>query len=165
MKPTGRDLETRGPEAGYESTLHLVAHAPVPDGLEERVHAALQAAPRRGRILAWPRAAGWAPALTRVAAAAAIVMVVAGGGWSAYRHAQLRPAAKVVVMPVPQVAAPATGGFSNAGAMRTPQTVKGPAVVEMPKPKAAKKHRIAKPASAIEPAADAAQPVAAGTSK
>ena len=119
----------KGEPAGYDATLHLVTHAPVPDGLEERVHAALQTAPRSGRLLAWPAAAGW----VRSAAAAAIVFVVAGGGWGVYRHAQLHQPAKVNAAPAPQVAAPAAGGFSSAGAIRTPQTVKGPAAEEMPK--------------------------------
>lgn len=171
MKPTGQDMETRGPAAaggpGYEATLHLLTHAAVPDGLEKRVHAALAAAPRRGLILEWPWAASW----MRAAAAAAIVAVVAGGGWGVYRHAQQHQPTRVIAAP-PQVTAPATGGFSSAGAVRTPQTVKGPAVVETPKAKAmnkpatAGKRGVVKPkASAEQPAADAAQPVAAGAAK
>jgi hypothetical protein len=127
MTSTGQIGEKPG--EGYDATLHLVTHAQVPEGLEGRVHAALEAAPRRGWLLEWPAAEGW----LRAAAAAAIVVVVAGGGWGVYRHAQMHQPAKVTVMPAPQVTAPTTGGFSSAGAIRTPQTVKGPTVVEMPK--------------------------------
>ena len=55
-----------------EETLRLVASLPAPDGLEDRVNAALSAAERRGRVLAWPRAirpeSGW----MRTAAAASL---------------------------------------------------------------------------------------------
>jgi hypothetical protein len=129
--------------AGYEATLHLVTHAPVPEGLQERVQAALESAPRRGRLLEWPGAAGW----LRSAAAAAIVFVVAGGGWGVYRHAQLHQPAKVTATPAPQVSAPTSGGFSSAGAIRTPQTVKGPEVGEEPKPNVEKKQLVVKPIS------------------
>ena len=114
-------------ESGYESTLHLVTHAPVPAGIEHRVHAALQAAPRSARILAWPMA-GW----VRTAAAAAIVVVVGGGGWGVYRHAQVHQPSRMIASPAPVVVAPTAGGFSSAGAIRTPQTVKGPAAIETP---------------------------------
>lgn len=112
-----------------EETLRLLAHAPVPEGLEGRMHAALRSAPRRTRVLAWPGPAGepsaaWlASSWMRTAAAAAIVFVVAGGGWGVYMRVQ-RPAPKVIVMPAAQPAA--GGGFSSAGAMRTPPTAKGP---------------------------------------
>lgn len=112
-----------------DETLRLVAHAPLPDGLADRVQARLDArsasTARRGRVLAWPVApvsktgSNW----MRTAAAAAIVFVVAGGGWGVYSRIQPWPAAKGAV-PIPHVAAP--GGFSNAGAMRTPQTLNGP---------------------------------------
>jgi hypothetical protein len=64
----------------------------------------------------------------RGAAAAAIVFVVAGGGWGIYSRVQPTPSARVIVMPVRTGVA---GGFSNAGAMRTPQTLKGPVVVPL----------------------------------
>jgi|GEM_PF-819674 len=116
-----------------EETLRLIASLPAPDGLEDRVHAALSAVPRRGRVLGWPRAlraeSGW----LRGAAAAAIVFVVAGGGWGVYTRVestqieQNQPA-KVIVMPARM---PTAGGFSGAGAMRTPLTLPGP---EAPQP-------------------------------
>jgi len=112
-----------------EKTLRLIANLPAPDGLEDRVHAAVRVAQRRGRVLAWPRAlraeSGW----MRGAAAAAIVFVVAGGGWGVYTRVestqieQNQPA-RVIVMPARM---PSTGGFSGAGAMRTPLTLPGPA--------------------------------------
>jgi hypothetical protein len=61
--------------------------------------------------------------LARSAAAAAIVCVVVGGGWGVYSRVQPAQTPKAVAMP-PRVAAP--GGFSSAGAMRTPQTLDGP---------------------------------------
>ena len=109
-----------------EKTLRIIAGLPAPEGLEDRVKAALEVAPRSGRILHWPSAARpgrrwmqntWA----RSAAAAAIVFVVAGGGWGVYSRVQPTQTSKVIVMP--RVAAP--GGFSNSGAMRTPQTLNG----------------------------------------
>jgi hypothetical protein len=118
-----------------EETLRLIANLPAPEGLEDRVHAALQAAPRTGRILQWPASLSSGSAWVRStamkgAAAAAIVCVVAGGGWQVYSRVQPN---KVIAMPA-HVAAP--GGFSNAGAMRTPQTLNGP-VVKNPAAKAA----------------------------
>lgn len=120
----------QNPNSGSgEETLRLIAGLPAPDGLEDRVHAALHAAPRRGRVLAWPTAVhpdnGW----MRAVAAAAIVFVVAGGGWGVYTRVQQghpgKVSAPVIVMPA---RLPAAGGFSGAGAMRTPQTLPGPIV-------------------------------------
>lgn len=112
-----------------EETLRLIAKLPAPAGLEDRVHAALRIAPRHGRVLAWPTALQPGSAWMRSAAAAAIVFVVAGGGWGVYTHvqnAQHGQPAKVIVMP-PRLVPP--GGFSGAGAMRTPQTLPGPTVI------------------------------------
>lgn len=130
-----------------EETLRLIASLPAPDGLEDRVNAALSAVQNRdrvlgrGRVLAWPRAirpeSGW----MRTAAAAAIVFVVAGGGWGVYMRVEQSQTPKVIVMPA-RISAP--GGFSGAGAMRAPVTLPGPAAPQ--------------PVKASEPAkADAAQ--------
>lgn len=124
----------RGAEEA-EATLRLIAGLPAPEGLEDRVKAALRAAPRTGRVLHWPAAPaqsqGWlSSALARGAAAAGIVFVVAGGGWSVYSHVQ--PAQTPQALTTPHVAAP--GGFSSAGAMRTPQTLNGP-TLKHPVPK------------------------------
>lgn len=129
----------------FEDTLHLIANLPAPQGLEDRVQAALLKAPRSGRVLPWPAAlrpeSGW----MRTAAAAAIVFVVAGGGWGVYSRVQSGQPARGTVVP-PHVAAPAFG-FSSAGAMRTPQTLNGP-VVPAPQPAHSAAKAPAKPAPA-----------------
>jgi hypothetical protein len=61
----------------------------------------------------------------RGAAAAAIVFAVAGGGWSIYTRVQPSQPGKVIVMP----RSGSPGGFSGAGAIRTPETLHGPVVV------------------------------------
>ncbi|MGB7266962.1 MAG: hypothetical protein WBC92_15715 [Terracidiphilus sp.] len=126
-----------------EETLRIVASLPAPAGLEDRVHAALHVAPRRGRVLAWPNGlhpqSGW----MRTAAAAAIVFVVAGGGWGVYTHVQQVQPARVIVMPARM---PAAGGFSSAGAMRTPDTLPGPTAPKPVKPKPALRDKTKKPA-------------------
>jgi hypothetical protein len=132
-----------GPNSG-EDTLRLIAGLPAPAGLEERVHKALRAAPRSGRVLAWPErfrariASGAALESNwmRAAAAAAIVVVVVGGGWGVYCRVQPGPAGKVVVMPQ---RIPGSGGFSGAGAIRTPVTIPGPTVKQPAKKAAAPK--------------------------
>jgi hypothetical protein len=113
---------------GAEATLRLIARVPVPQGLEDRVKAGLQASSQTGRVLHWPsmplRSGGWIKSTAaRAAAAAAIVFVVAGGGWGVYTRVQPTQSLKVIAMPQ-RVNTP--GGFSNAGAMRTPQTLNGP---------------------------------------
>ncbi|MDR3754441.1 MAG: hypothetical protein P4K93_04255 [Terracidiphilus sp.] len=122
-----------GPDCG-EATLRLIAGLPAPAGLEERVHKALGAAPhelRGGRVLAWPARFRARAVLEsnwmRATAAAAIVFVVVGGGWGVYSRVQPGPAGKVIVMPQPM---PSSGGFSGAGAIRTPATIPGPKVRE-----------------------------------
>ena len=118
----------RAPVTEAEKTLLLVASLPAPEGLVDRVQEELRAAPR-GHLLQWPNALlpgawGLSPAL-RGAAAAAIVCIVAGGGWRIYSHVQTpaAPTANVVVMPA---RVGIKGGFSNAGAMRTPDTLAKP---------------------------------------
>ena len=104
-----------------EQTLRLIANLPAPEGLEDRVHAGLLAAPRGGRVLFWPApfspASGW----LRSAAAAAIVCVVAGGGWGIYSHVQPGQPQGIAG---PRIAGP--GQFSTGEAMRRPQTLNGP---------------------------------------
>lgn len=111
-----------------EETLRLVASLPAPQGLEDRLKARLKAAPRNGKVLRWPSGSGGGNAwlrgtVARAAAAAAIVFVVAGGGWGVYSRVRPADSPKVIAMPE---RANAPGGFSNAGAMRTPQTLNGP---------------------------------------
>jgi hypothetical protein len=107
-----------------EETLRLIAHLPPPQGLEDRVRAGLHSRRRKGHILAWPTGQNLDSNWMRTAAAAAIVFVVAGGGWGIYSSVQQPQAAKTPLAMPPRVAA--QGGFSSAGAMRTPQTIKGP---------------------------------------
>jgi hypothetical protein len=116
-----------GGSGGFEESLRVIARLPAPEGLEERVIAGVRAggARRGARILHFPAALRPGSSWMRGAAAAAIVFVVAGGGWGIYSRVQKPQAAKVISMPV-RVAAP--GGFSNAGAMRTPNTLNGPVV-------------------------------------
>lgn len=106
-----------------EETLRVIAALPAPDGLVERVRGRLQEAPqaaqsrtgfKTGRVLSWPGAV-W-----RGAAAAAIVCAVAGGAWGVYLQVAPVMAARNVA---PQVRVRPQGGFANAGAMRTPDSV------------------------------------------
>lgn len=137
-----------------EETLRLVAALPAPAGLEERIHAALKAAPGSAKVLAWPAQGGVLAGWMRGAAAAAIVGVVAGGGWAIYSRVPQAASPKVVEMP----RVTGSGGFSSAGAMRTPQTLNAPVVAQpaasqgtadAPQGAPAKKpahHRVAHPA-------------------
>jgi len=50
------------------------------------------------------------------------VFAVVGGGWGNFSRAQKPQSARVIVMP----RGSALGGFSNPGAMRTPNTLNGP---------------------------------------
>lgn len=107
-----------------ETTLRLIASLPAPEDLEDRVKAGLKMTSRTARLLHWPSVLQPNSSWMRGAAAAAIVFVVAGGGWGIYTRVQPSQTTKVIVMP----RAGASGGFSNAGAMRTPQTVNGPVI-------------------------------------
>jgi len=126
-------------DASPEATLRMIAMAPPPAGLEERIQSRLRAEMRAGfqleipraRILAWPPIPGAGAvrirgAALRTAAAAAIVAVVVGGGWTIASRVQPASSARGVVAPVRAVG---PGGFSSAGAMRTPQTFNGPVIV------------------------------------
>lgn len=111
----------------FEATLRLIARLSAPEGLEERVKAGLLAAPAssKARILMWPTAQRMDTAWMRSAAAAAIFAVVVGGSWGVYSRVQPNQPARAVATP-PRVSN--QGGFSSAGAMRTPQTLNGPMV-------------------------------------
>jgi hypothetical protein len=164
----------------FESTLRLLASLTAPEGLEERIEVGLRAGLRaasrtdagKARILAWLVAlrmqnAWLRSSLARSAAAAAIVLVVAGGSWGVYSHVQPIQPAKLVL---PLRAAP-QGGFSSAGAMRTPQTLNGP-VIAPPVPTVTEKtkasprtsrqtpHHRSKPAAAQKATAQSATPAA-----
>jgi hypothetical protein len=129
-------LESSSGSGEFEETLRLIARLSAPEGLEERVQVGLRAkstVPGRARILQWPVAlrmdnAWMQSSLARIAAAAAIVAVVVGGGWGVISRVQPAQPASAISIP-PRVSA--QGGFSSAGAMRTPQTLNGP-IVEPP---------------------------------
>jgi hypothetical protein len=171
MKPSIQNdfVPSEAVRAG-EDTLRLIATLPAPAGFEDRIKTRLASAPRTGRVLFWPAwyagGGGWARGSTvRAAAAAAIVFVVAGGGWGVYSRVQPATQPRVIVMP-PRVNG--AGGFSNAGAMRTPQTLNGPVVThqadkapaQAEEPAggatAAKKSRRAKTPSSKQPAVQSA---------
>jgi len=133
MNPSPRNPFAPGAVSAFgpgsvESTLRFVANLPAPQGLEDRVQAALLAAsvpaPQAARVLAWPTASKRKYTWMRAAAAAAIVFVVAGGGWGIYSRVQPAQQAGAPVLPAHIATPPA--GFSSAGAMRTPQTLNGP---------------------------------------
>ena len=122
-----------------DETLRLIARLSVPEGLEERVQAGLRAeastAPGKTRILRWLETLRLDTTslqnLARAAAAAAIVAVVVGGGWGiSSRFQPIQPSSAVAAPPhsAGQTGRIGQGGFSSAGAMRTPQTLNGPVV-------------------------------------
>ncbi|MGA9070648.1 MAG: hypothetical protein WB424_10365 [Terracidiphilus sp.] len=114
-----------------EETLRLIARLHAPDGLEERLQESLQvaalAAPRGLRWPAWLRpSGGWMrSAPLRAAAATAIVAVVVGGGWIVSWRL---PAAQTGMAVTASPRCASAGGFSSAGAMRTPQTLDRPLI-------------------------------------
>lgn len=127
-----RDTEGLG-EA--DATLRLIASLPAPEELAERVRGRLQAgsgagsvsALGSGRVLAWRDRVNGARDWMRGAAAAAIVGVVSGGAWWIYASVAPSGAGSAVAPPVHVRQA---GGFSNAGAMHMPETLKGPVLRE-----------------------------------
>ncbi len=147
----------------FAATLRVIANLPVPEGLEDRVRRALRTAPRENHLLAWPSGLkspavrlnsawatpGWIAAWSRAAAAVAIGLVVVGGGWGVYSRVERGQTQKVIAFPHSAV----SGGFSSAGAMRTPQTLNGPVLVHPMKADAAQAKAKAKSArSRIAPA-------------
>lgn len=133
------------PDSG-EATLRVIAQLPPPAGIEDRVLASLRTARRSGRLFSWPSVLQPSEAWLRSAAAAAIVVVVAGGGWSIYLHVE--PPKPNTTLAAP----PQTGGFSSAGAMRTPQTVTGPVIARPANTQPKQSKPAAKASSQIAPA-------------
>jgi hypothetical protein len=150
------------PSKSADDTLRIIAGLPAPAGLEDRVHATLRKAHHRnlqhtvngsegdgrGRVLAWPTALKPQSNWMRTAAAAAIVFVVAGGGWGVYTRVEQNRPARVLVMPA---RIGAQGGFANAGAMRTPQTIPGPAAPQTTQSKTEKPSAKTAPKAAAKP--------------
>lgn len=106
-----------------EETLRLVAKLPAPAGLEVRIQETLDAAPVQTRVLHWPAKRSSGSEWRRGAAAAALVAAIFGGTWAVYSRVQ--PSASFRAVEMPRVTG--SGSFSNAGAMRTPQTLAVPA--------------------------------------
>jgi hypothetical protein len=126
-----------------EETLRLIANLPAPEGLEDRIHAALATVPHRARVLSWPSDTRWIHGtLGRAAAAAAIVCVVAGGSWQVY--SRVHPAHTPEAIAAPHIAAP--GGFSSANAIRKPKTLDGPTLTH-PLPGPMQVHGVGKTAA------------------
>jgi hypothetical protein len=133
MKTGNRDQGT-GISSPAEETLRLLTRLSAPQGLEERVQESLRVAAipaaHKARLLSWPitlRPSGsWMQsAPLRAAAAAAIVTVVVGGGWIiSSRLPAAQPGVAITAAPHGSV----SGGFSSAGAKRTPQTLDRPQV-------------------------------------
>ena len=107
-----------------ETTLRLIANLPAPRGLENRVIAGLCSAPPSARILSFTRLPNPADNWLRAAAAAAIAFLIVGGGWEVYSRVQ--PEGATAIIPQPSH----SSGFSNAGAVRVPQTLQAPIVKE-----------------------------------
>lgn len=126
----GDPIHAASVDETVDATLRLIARLPAPEGLEQRMQAALREAPASAKVLAWPTG-GWQTGpmrdpmrnWLRTAAAAALAFVVAGGGWGVYRSVQPVLPSGAQAEP-PHLTAPE--GFSSAGAMRTPQTLNGP---------------------------------------
>jgi hypothetical protein len=168
-KGSGIRDQGSGTSNDFEATLRLIAGLQPPEGVAERVQAHLQAArsapSHTERIFAWPVAWRldhiWLQGnLMRAAAAAAIVSVVVGGGWGIYSRVPPTQPARAITIP-PRVSA--QGGFSSAGAIRTPQTLNGP-IVAHPVAAASSqtgKHTMVRRA---KPAKAQAQPVAPAAS-
>jgi hypothetical protein len=141
-----------------EQTLRILATLPAPDCLEQRLMEALRQVPPPSGVLPWPSEKksrrGWMNSnLVRGAAAAAIVFVVGGGSWGVYSRVHPAQVPKVLV---PRVAAP--GGFSSAGAMRTPQTLNGPVLAHPVNPLAKDAHIQTHSAKKPRKAAKTAEP-------
>lgn len=140
MKPPQQNETSNGPLTSAEETLRMLAGLPTPEGLVERVQTRLQAAPLTLRVIQWPVLSGpisWMmnSSALRGAAAAAIVVLVTGTGWQIYSHVQPLPTAHVAPEPA---RLPGAGGFSSAGAMRTPDTLNGPVLTPAVAPEPAK---------------------------
>lgn len=125
MNPPKRQSDSNN----YEETLRRLAQLPAPTGLQERVQARLATANKQNKRDDWRAFFSklFAPQSSwrRGLAAAAIVLVIFGVGWGiAWSIQPPAPAAQIA----PPVGATVSGGFSSAGAIRTPPTLQGPAV-------------------------------------
>lgn len=123
MNPSPHTVPSSSQESADE-TLRLIASLPAPDGLSDRVQAALRTtAPHSATVLHWPVALSSHSSFLRGAAAAAIVCVVAGGGWRIYSHVPAQTSPQVIQMPQ---GTGLSSGFGAAGARHVPDTLNGP---------------------------------------
>jgi anti-sigma factor RsiW len=120
--------------AAVDETLRLLASQPAPEGLEDRLQRQLRlhSAQRPGVFARMKdelaerfRFLSLDGATMRAVAAVAIAAVVLGGGWSVSSRVQLAPQGSAIQQR-------GGGGFSSAGAIRTPQNIEGPVVVVVP---------------------------------
>ena len=123
MKTEDRSAVEYGRAGEADATLRVVANLPAPEGLAERVRKGVRAEPKGGRVLAWRTARKAGEDWLRGAAAAAIVCLVAGGAWWIYANSAAAGGGSAIAAPVRVRTA---GGFSNAGAIHTPNTLNGP---------------------------------------
>jgi hypothetical protein len=171
MNPQNLHSSTSVPRSyAGEETLRFLARLPAPDGLADRLHAAL----REGELSAGEEPGRFGRFVARLnfqiesrigalrlkfdpekpwvrpLAAAAIVLVVVGGGWGVYAAGRMgqRPAAAAMPAHMPA----ASGGFSSAGAVRTPVTLSSPAAAQ---PESAQPNPVKKPAANGKPSAPA----------
>ena len=155
ISPRQNDIQDRVRNA--EETLRMIAKLPAPDGLAERVQTRLASPPPRASLfgLSGFSRNGWmfTPVL-RGCAAAAIVLLVAGGGFAIYSRVQPSPGANAIEQPA---RIGNSGSFSTGGAMRTPDTLKGPVLA--PPANAAQQNVIApKPAPQTQTTAPGSKP-------
>jgi len=130
-----------------EGTLRLLAKAPEPEGLKDRVHRRLRDAVANSEVVAEPRGfwAMWRPVQRlQFAGAAILVAVIAISMWSVYhggvgRQPGLKTGERVVGSGGAQSGAPAAvpsqGNFGTAGAERVPPTLAPIKVPPAPKKK------------------------------
>jgi hypothetical protein len=143
-----------------EHTLRLLANLPPPEGLTDRVHRRLKAAPAPGRFSfltgrRWTAGGlGYSSMRLQFAGAALAIVVLAGGTWGVF-HLGSHGQAGASAQPASNSANPggAAGGFSNAKAVRVPPTLKPLHVPPAPKKKPNAGHAAK---SALKPAADSA---------
>jgi hypothetical protein len=148
MNNSDRKELQAGLQGEADATLRLIASLPAPEKLVERVQDGLRTGAWRGggRVLDWPVAARQDFNWLRGAAAAAIVGVVVGGAWWISATAPVSGGSAVAA---PVHVRPA-GGFSNAGAMHTPDTLNGPVL----------KHQADKKDSARDKTSEKVEPLA-----
>jgi hypothetical protein len=129
-----------------EATLRLLAQIPPPQGLADRVHRRLAAAPAPAPRF-WSL---WLPAQRlQFAAAALLVTALAASSWTIYENRQhTTPAARTTAPQPPSPQPSDASSFTPAGAERLPASLKPIKVPPAPKKKpSATKSRALKPSA------------------